>query len=157
PVEESDAEDPEEKDAAPDRGAAAALETDESHEREDPPLAAVVEPQDPGVVLHADDQKERPEDQRQDPEDVLRLEGHRVPARKTDPQRVERARADVSVDDSQRGDGQQEKLAPARGDRISEGRAFEGRRSLGRPVHSSICAPTSTTRFGGSRKKIGAP
>ena len=71
-VEEGDSEDAQKKDAAPRRGASSSLRRDETHEREDPALAAVVEPQDPGVVLDADDEKQRPEDEREHSENVFR-------------------------------------------------------------------------------------
>ena len=77
------------------------------HERgegDDPALAAVVRPHDEDEVLDRDDDDERPDEQREQPEDVLRRGRHAVRAMQRLPHRVERAGADVAVHDAERGE-----------------------------------------------------
>ena len=64
----------------------------------------IVGPQHEDEVLERDDDDQCPEDQRQDAEDVVVRRGDRVRAMKALADRVERARADVAVDDAERGE-----------------------------------------------------
>ena len=52
-------------------GRASAVVRSERQEREDAALSAVVRPHDEGQVLHRDDHRQRPEDEREDAEEVL--------------------------------------------------------------------------------------
>jgi hypothetical protein len=73
----------------------------ERRERENAALAMVVGAEHEYEVLDGDDDDERPEDERQDAEDVIvgRLDGVRPV--KALAERIERARADVTVDDAE--------------------------------------------------------
>ena len=59
------------------------------------------------MYLIGDDQRQRPEDQRQHAEHVVARRRDAVRAVETLAQRVERARADVAVDDAERAEGEQ--------------------------------------------------
>ena len=72
----------------------------EREEREDAALAAVVGPHDEGQVLDRDHHRERPEDERQDAEEVLVRRRDAVLAIDALAERVERARSDVAEDDA---------------------------------------------------------
>jgi hypothetical protein len=111
-----------------------------------------VETEDPAVVLDPYDENERPEDEREHAEDVHGLERDGVPAREADAKGIEGTRPDVAVDDRERGDGEEEELPSPWLAGIPRRAALEGRRTFDDLAHSSICAPTSTTRFGGNRK-----
>ncbi len=63
----------------------AALRLDETHQRENPALPPVVEPQDVHVVLESDDDDQRPEDEREN--------AHHVGSRRLDAVRAEKALA----------------------------------------------------------------
>ena len=71
------------------------------HQREDAAFALVVRAHDEDQVLDRNQQRERPEDQRQDAEDVLARGRDAVRAVKTLTQRVQRTGADVAVDDAE--------------------------------------------------------
>ena len=76
-------------------------------QREDAALAVVVGPHDEDQVLDRDDDDQRPEDQRQHAEDVGRAStAMRVRAVEALAQRVQRAGADVAVDDAERREDQ---------------------------------------------------
>ena len=83
----------------------------EREEREDAALAAVVRPHDERQVLHRDDHRERPEDERQDAEEVGLRRRDAVLRIDALLDRVERARSDVAEDDSS---GQERELGHAR-------------------------------------------
>ena len=72
-------------------------------QRHDPAVAAVVRAHDEARVLDRDDDHQRPEDQRNDPVDAGRrgVRGGSM-GREDDLLGVQRARADVAVDDAQR-------------------------------------------------------
>jgi hypothetical protein len=75
----------------------------QGHEGHDATLAVVVRAQDEGCVLDSDDQDQRPEDERQDSENVLRCNRNGVMGgRKHLAHRVQRAGAYVPVDDAER-------------------------------------------------------
>ena len=76
----------------------------ECRERKDAPLPVIVGPQHEDEVLERDDDDQCPEDQRQDAEDVVVRRGDRVRALEALADRVERARADVAVNDAERGE-----------------------------------------------------
>ncbi len=81
----------------------------ERAQRHDPALAVVVRAHDEGDVLDRDDERDRPEDERDDPVDVGPAGLHRVVVDREDRlQRVERARADVAEDDAERAQHQPE-------------------------------------------------
>jgi hypothetical protein len=104
------------------------------------------------VVLDPHDENERPEDEREDAEDVHGLERDGMPPREAHAKSVQRARPDVAVHDRERCDGEEEELPPPRLPGITRRAALEGGNTFDDLAHSSICAPTSTTRFGGNRK-----
>src|SRR5262245_59221257 len=84
-------------------GLSALLLENERHQRENAALAAVVRTHDEDDVLHRDDEHEHPHDERQHAEDVLGRGRQREFFRgEALLQRVERARADVAVDDAER-------------------------------------------------------
>ena len=83
-------------------------------QRQDAALAAVVGAQDEDAVLDRDDEDQRPEDERQHAEDVLGRGGDGVRAVEALAHRVERAGADVAVDDAERGERKNGKIASAR-------------------------------------------
>ncbi len=72
------------------------------HQCQHPPLAVVVGAHDEQEVLHRDDQRDRPEDQRQHAIDVGGRRRHAVRQREALLHGVERRRPDVSVDDADR-------------------------------------------------------
>ena len=83
---------------------ASLLLKDEREQREDSALAAVVGSHDEDDVLDRDDEAEEPDDQRQDAVDVGRRRRDRMLLRgEALLKRVQRARADVAVDDAERG------------------------------------------------------
>ncbi len=71
---------------------------DQREQGEDPALAVVVRAHDEREVLDGDHQQERPDDQRQDAQDVGVRDLERVLAEEALAQRVERRGADVAVD-----------------------------------------------------------
>ena len=80
----------------------------QAHEGQDPALAPVVEAEDVDVVLERDDDDQGPEDQRQDAEHVGVVGRHAMQAVEAFANRVQRARADVAVDDPDREQGQRD-------------------------------------------------
>ena len=76
---------------------------DESHQGEDSALAAVVRAQDVDVVLERDHDDQRPEDQRENAENVLGVDGHRVRTEEALANRIQRTGPDVAVDDADGG------------------------------------------------------
>ncbi len=79
------------------RDAALGPRQQQRQQRQDAALAVVVDPHDDAHVLDADDDDQRPDDQGEDPQHVLR--GHAdVGAREARLEGVERARPDVAVD-----------------------------------------------------------
>ena len=99
-VEERGAEEPEEKEAV---GAPALCcrRHRQCHEREDASLTPVVRAQDEHQILDRDDENERPGGEGEDAEHVRRGRLDRVMAAEAFPERVQRARPDVPVDDPQ--------------------------------------------------------
>ena len=89
------------------RGAAPHRSLGQRQQRERATLAAVVRPQHQHDVLEGDDQDQRPEQQRDDP-DHLALTQNAVTRRLVErlAQGIERACADVAVDDTHRAQGQ---------------------------------------------------
>src|SRR4029079_19232840 len=63
-IEERDREHSHQDDGAARAGGPGSIRPQETREGQDPPLAAIVEPEDPGVVLCRDEDRESPEDQR---------------------------------------------------------------------------------------------
>ena len=86
----------------------------ERHQREDAPLTPVVGPEDDREVLDRDRQDEGPEDQGEDPEDVLGRGRDRVVPREALPERVEGARPDVAEDDAEGAERQDREVPPLR-------------------------------------------
>ena len=69
------------------------LDTGQRHEGQDSPLAVVVGSHDDRQVLHADDEDQRPDEEREDAEDILPGHRHRVRSEEALLEGVERARA----------------------------------------------------------------
>jgi hypothetical protein len=76
---------------------------EQREQRQDPALAVVVRPHDQQQVLERNDQDQRPEDQREHPEHVVR---RRFKSRQRLAERIERTRPDVTVDDAKRSESQ---------------------------------------------------
>ena len=95
--------------------AAARRPRHQRHQRQHAPLAVVVGAHDEEQVLDRDDQRDRPEDQRQHAVDVDRERRHPVGQRHALLHRVERRGPDVAVDDA---DGAQRQLGEARAVRL---------------------------------------
>jgi len=77
------------------------------HQRHDAALATVVGTQDQRHVLERDDHDQRPEHQRQDAEHVVRRDRHRmVGVAEHFLDRIQRAGADVAIDHTERGEGE---------------------------------------------------
>ena len=72
---------------------------DEREQGENAPLALVVGTHDERDVLHGHDHRQRQDDERQHAVHVLRRRRHAVLAPETFLERVQRARADVAIDD----------------------------------------------------------
>ena len=89
----------------------ALLLQEQREQREDPALAAIVRPQDEGDVLDADDEDQRPDDEREDTDDVVVGRRDSVLRLEALAEGVERAGPDVAVDDAQRGQGEQREAA----------------------------------------------
>ena len=111
------------------------------HQREDAALATVVGAHHQQHVLHGDDQHERPEHQR---EDALHLESRDAvfpEMRETGSERVERAGADVAIDDAEHAEQHAEANAPARADGGAgegDGHALASTASQTRPTSASV-------------------
>ena len=86
---------------------------DQGNQRHDAALAVVVDSQDQEHVLQRDDHEQRPDDQRQRAVDAKRRRRHRMVAAEDQLDRVERARADVAVDDAQRAERERERAPRA--------------------------------------------
>ena len=78
---------------------------------EDAAFALVVRAHHDRDVLDRDDEQQRIDDQRQDAEHVLVRRRHGMRAEEAFAHRVERARADVAVDDADRGERERKELA----------------------------------------------
>ena len=76
------------------------------HQRQDAALAAVVGAHDQGDVFDRDDQDQRPEDQRQDAEDLDGADRDAVEQLEAGLEGVERAGADIAIDDAEHGQQQ---------------------------------------------------
>ena len=94
----------------PDRPAAEAP-AHHRDQRQDPALAVVVGAQHEGDVFDGDDDRQRPEDQRQHAENLLGR-GRRATGRRMQrlAQRIDRARADVAIDDAERAEHEQRQI-----------------------------------------------
>src|SRR5437867_9442971 len=78
----------------------------EGEKGEDAALAMVVRSNDQDQILDADDENQRPGNQREQPVDVLLGRGVCVMTSEALTKRVQRTRADVAVDDAERRQGQ---------------------------------------------------
>jgi hypothetical protein len=106
-VEQRGAEDAERHEQRLRRPAPCRLSLDQRDQRHDPALAVVVGAHDERHVLDRDDQRDRPEDERDDAVDGdVAGRDRAVVVREHRLQRVQRARADVAEDDPERADGQ---------------------------------------------------
>src|SRR5205085_5108634 len=83
-------------------GIASLLLENEREQREDSALAVVVGAHDENDVLDADDDDQRPDDEREDPVDVSRNRSQSMLYLEALAQRIQGAGADVSVDNAQR-------------------------------------------------------
>ena len=92
-------------------GAGRALGKGQRHQCQDAPFTPVVRAQHDGQVFQRDDQQQRPEDQRQDAQDIRGRWRQRVRAAKALAQRIEGAGADVTIHNSQRSQGQKCQVA----------------------------------------------
>ena len=102
-----------------------------------PPSPLVVRAHDEGEVLDGDDHVSDQNDERQDAEDVVAAWRHAVRPGEALLERVERAGADVAVDDAERAEGElREGRAARRGarPRMERRRDRERRRGRGRCV-----------------------
>ena len=92
-------------------GPAAEAAAHQGDERQDPALALVVGAQHEGDIFDRDDDRQRPEDQRQHAEHLLGR-GRRAAGRGMQrlAQRIDRAGADVAIDDAERAEHQQRQL-----------------------------------------------
>ena len=98
------------------------LRRDQCGEREDAALAVVVGPQHQQHVLDGDDDHERPHDDRHRPHHVHPIDGQAVAlADERLADRVQRARAEVAVDDAERADDQRHQPAGAACSRPTSG------------------------------------
>ena len=88
-------------------------------QREDAAFALVVGAHDDGDVLDRDDEQQRVDDQRQHAEDVLVRRRHGVRAEEALAHRVERAGADVAVDDAERRERERKQCAVSTGARAA--------------------------------------
>ncbi len=87
----------------------------ERHQRHDAAFALVIGAHDEDDVFDRDDDHQRPEDEREDAEHVVGVDRHRVVRAAEDfLDRVERARADVTVDDTQRRERERRKARTPR-------------------------------------------
>ena len=88
---------------------------DQGRQRQDAAFAAVIRPQDKDQIFDGDDEEERPNDERQNAQDVGISRWHRVRPVKTLSQGIERAGANVPVNDAETGDTEQSQatFAPA--------------------------------------------
>src|SRR5499426_2528514 len=102
------------EEAQPHQEPAPALLEDEGEERQDPALAAVVEPHDDEDVLHGHDQDERPHDQGQDAVDSGGVPRQAHLRTEASAKSVERAGADVAVDYAEGGEGEDAQPASPR-------------------------------------------
>src|SRR5581483_9598568 len=94
-------------------GTRPAARAHERHQREDASLSAVVGAHDEDEILERDDDRQRPEDQREDADDVLASRRYAMVWIEALTQRVQRARADVAVDHSQRREREREEIPAA--------------------------------------------
>jgi hypothetical protein len=76
------------------------LDRNETQQGEDAALAVVARAHDEGQVLHRHDEHERPEDEREHAEHVLRARGDAVLAAERLGEREERVGPEVAVDDA---------------------------------------------------------
>jgi hypothetical protein len=74
-------------------------------------VAPVVGAQDQGHILERDDDRQAPEDQGNDAEDVRRVERQAVFLVEDGPQGVEGAGTDIAIDDADRSQGQRRQAA----------------------------------------------
>ena len=81
---------------------AAGAALDQREQRQAAALALIVRAQDQQDIFERDDHDQRPEDQAEHAEDVQRIDGQRVMADEDFLHRVERARADIAIDDADR-------------------------------------------------------
>src|SRR6185503_1313928 len=82
------------------------------HQRQDAALALVIRAQDEDQVFDRDDEHQGPEDQGQDADDVLSSGGDAVGGIEALAKRVERARADVAVNNAEGAERQEREPAP---------------------------------------------
>ena len=108
-VEQRGAEDAQQHQRASARAPAWLARRQQRGQREDAALAVVVGAHDEREVLDRDDQHQRPEDERQDAEHVRLGRRDRVRSEEALAHRVERAGADVAVDDAERAEGQRQR------------------------------------------------
>ena len=83
-------------------------------ERQDPALAGIVGAHHKDQVLDRDGHNERPQDERQHPEDIWCVDRDRAGAGEALPEGVQRARPDVAEDDAERGDDRETASGPQR-------------------------------------------
>jgi hypothetical protein len=75
----------------------------EREQRHDAAFAVIIRPQDQDDVLQRNDDHQRPEDQRNDADDIESIERETVGGIEHGGERIERARADVTIDHAERG------------------------------------------------------
>ena len=108
-VEHGGAEDAKQDEPAPAAHGDAPQRRGQGSQREDAAFAVVVGAQDKGHVFERDHDEQRPEDEREHAEHVVRRGLDGVVAGEALAQRIERRRADVAVDHAQGSNGQQRK------------------------------------------------
>ncbi len=87
---------------------------DERHQGQHAPFTLIVRADDHNMVLDRDDEDQRPEHEREDPQHVAGTDGDPVGPVEGLAHRVQWARADVAVDHAQRGEGERGEVATAR-------------------------------------------
>ena len=141
-VEQCRPEDADRREQRPRRGRALARAY-QRQQREDPALAPVVGAHDHREVFEGDDEIQRPEDERKDPENVLATHGKAVRSRETLLECVERAGADVAVHDA---DGAEGERCEHPAGRWSSGRNSHARRPAGPTCGEARAARRRTSR-----------
>ena len=127
------------------------------HQRQDAALAAVVGAHDQRHVFDRHDQHQRPEDQRQDAQDLRRVIGTSAKSARLALKRVERAGADVAIDDAQA--PRQRTRWRSRWSPPQSARTVSSARDM-RRQHGDHCTPqfaAGTPRPGGGRLRRRAP
>ena len=143
-VEEGGAEQPEQHERV---GRLALHARGERHQGQDAALAVIVGAEHEDQVLDGDDEDQRPGDEREDAEDIGRGRRDGVRSAEAFPERVERARADVAIDDAERREDGRGERSAARGTAGAFGAGGRGR-ALRRRGHGRSVSARARVRAG---------